>query len=109
MEDSLVCPNQCRENGIEIDTRPKMYCNDPSAQSMYVPEIYKSFPILHHGPLPYLQVRFPTSEEMLQCDIVNLTLESEWDPYELDIPSQIGSLDSRKVPDTFGNALAFLT
>ena len=106
MEDSLLCPNQCRENGIEIDTRPKVYCNDPSAQSMYVPEIDKSFPILHHGPLPYIQVRFPTSEEMLQCDIINLTMESEWDPYELDIPSQIGSLDSGKVPDTFGNALA---
>ena len=23
MEDSLLCPNQCRENGIQIDTRPK--------------------------------------------------------------------------------------
>ena len=61
IEDSLLCPNQCRENEIEIDTRPKKCCNDPSAQSMYVPEIYKSFPICHHGPLPYLQLRYPTS------------------------------------------------
>ena len=43
MEDSLLCPNQCRENGIEIDTRPKKYCNDPTAQTMYVPEIDKTF------------------------------------------------------------------
>ena len=38
MDDSLLCPNQCRENGIMIDTRPKVYCNDAMAETMECPE-----------------------------------------------------------------------
>ena len=107
MEDSLLCPNQCRENGIEIDTRPKQYCSAQTAQTMYVPELDKSFPISHHGPLPYLQVRYPTSEEMLQCDIVDLTLDSDWDPYDLEISPHIGSMSSagQKMPTAVISAL----
>ena len=46
MEDSLLCPNQWRENGIQIDTRPKVYCpNDETAESICCPESGRTFPI----------------------------------------------------------------
>ena len=90
MEDSLLCPNQCRANGIEIDTRPKMYCDDDeTAESIYCPEIHKRFPIRHHGPLPFLPIRRPTMEETLTCTYVDLTPNTDWDPYRND--SQAGS------------------
>ena len=38
MEDSLLCPNQCRDKGIKINTRPKVYCNEDSAQTVSCPE-----------------------------------------------------------------------
>ena len=56
MTDSLLCPNQCRENGIMIDTRPKIYCNEPSAETMECVESGITIPIRHHGPLPFIPV-----------------------------------------------------
>ena len=100
MEDSLLCPNQCRDIGIEIDTRPKRYCDDITCEKMFCPDIDKSFPIRHHGPLPFIPVRFPTSEEVLNCDIIELTSESEWMPYESNISSvRTGNISARSQAD----------
>ena len=45
MEDSLLCPNQCRDNGIKIDTRPSIYCNEESAATMECPSEDLKIPI----------------------------------------------------------------
>ena len=91
MEDSLLCPNQCRLNGIEINTRPKMYCdNDETTESIYYPEIQKCFLIRHHGPLPFLPVRRPTMEETLTCTYIDLTPNTDWDLYRSDSHSDSG-------------------
>lgn len=37
MDGSLLCPNQCRENGIMINTRPKIYCNKVTTETMECP------------------------------------------------------------------------
>ena len=83
-----------------LDTMSKQYYSVSSAQSTNVPEIDKSFSISHHDLFPYLQVYYPTLNEILQCDIIDLTFNSDWDPYDLDISSNIGSLSSTdlKVP-----------
>lgn len=57
MEDSLLCPNQCRERGIEIDTRPRIYSNNENAQTVNCLEHNVRFEIRHHGPLPFLQYK----------------------------------------------------
>ena len=91
MEDSLLCPNQCRANGIEIDTTPKIYCeNDETAESIYCPEINKRFPIWHHGALPFLPVQKPTIDGTLLCSYIDLTPDSEWDPYGSNSPTSSG-------------------
>ena len=97
MTDSLLCPNQCRLNGVEIDTRPSSLCSDTTAQSMTAEG--HTFPLQHHGPLPYIHVRHPTSEEIASCQHIELTEKCEWRPYEntssisamqtLDLPSEI--------------------
>jgi hypothetical protein len=83
MVDSLLCPNQCRDFGIEIDTRPKLYCDDASAQTMRIPHLDLVIPIHHHGPLPYFNVRRPSSDELLHCEIIDLTSMDDWDPYNM--------------------------
>lgn len=71
MDHSLLCPNQCESNDIRIDLRPRKYYPDSStASTIFIGEHNLSIPILHKGPLPYIQIRRPTGEELLTCDIV---------------------------------------
>ena len=87
MEDSLLCPNQCRDEGIKIDTRPKVYCNEESAQTVNCPEHGIKFDIKHHGPLPFFPVQRPTMEETLTCTYIDLMPEEEWNPYGPGLPT----------------------
>lgn len=83
MEHSLLCPNQCEDNNIRIDIRPKLYYpNSPTASTIFCSEQNLSIPVQHHGPLPFIQVRRPTGEEILTCDIVKLTSDEDWNPYD---------------------------
>ena len=83
MENALICPNQCRENGIQVDTRPKYYHPDePTCQSIFDNVNNVRIPLEHHGPLPYIPVRRPTNEEILTCDEIILTSTNDWDPYD---------------------------
>ena len=84
MENALICPNQCRENGIQVDTRPKYYQHpdEPTCQSIFDNVNNVRIPLEHHGPLPYIPVRRPTNEEILTCDEIILTSTNDWDPYD---------------------------
>ena len=81
MDGSLLCPNQCRENGIMINTRPKIYCNKVTTETMECPGSGIRVPIRHHGPLSFIPVRRPTMEETLTCDYIDITSEADWEPY----------------------------
>ncbi len=82
MEDSLLCPNQCRVNGVEIDTRPPEFVpGSNTAGKMRAPTLDYDFSIDHHGPIPYIRVRRPRPDELLSCERVQLTPHDEWDPY----------------------------
>ena len=68
-----------------------MYCdNDETAESIYCPEIHRRFPIRHHGPLLFLPVWRPTMEETLTCVYVDLTPDTDWDPYRSDLHLNAG-------------------
>ena len=90
MEDSLLCPNQCRDNGILIDTRPTVYCNFESVARMECPDKGLKVPICHYRPLPFIPVRRLTMEETLMCSYIDITSEAEWDPYGPQSPTHSG-------------------
>ena len=87
MEDSLLCPNQCRDRGKEINTRPKVYCSDENAQTLNCPVHGIRINFKHHGPLLCLLVQRPTMEETITCTYTDLTPEEEWNPYGPDSPT----------------------
>ena len=83
MEHSLLCPNQCEDNDIRIDLRPSRYYPDSPTASTLASHDGIVLPIHHKGPLPYLSVRHPTSDELLSCRTIQLTATHDWNPYEL--------------------------
>ena len=88
MEDSLLCPNQCQDNGVLIDLRPKVYFPDEStAQNMHCPSHGMDFPIHHFGPMPYINIRQPSREELESCSRIELTSPEDWDPYSATLPT----------------------
>ena len=83
MEHALLCTNQCRTNGILVDTRPSIYYpGEPDAQYIIDPGSGERMPIHHWGPMPYINVRRPTDEEILTCDEIHMTSLENWSPYE---------------------------
>ncbi len=84
MDDSLLNPIQCLQNGIRIDIRPSSaYPHDHTAQTVSVPSLDFAIPVEYNGVLPLLNVRRPTSNELASCTQVILTSgEYDWDPFD---------------------------
>jgi hypothetical protein len=103
MEHSLLCPNQCEDNDIRIDLRPSLYYpNEIRASTLYCENNNIVIPIHHHGPLPYINVRRPTNEELLVCDIIQLTSTNDWNPYEQsNLSSTINQVTNDDYPKYF--------
>ena len=83
MEHSLLCPNQCEDNDVRIDLRPARFYPDQSTASTISVPGGLILPIEHKGPLPCVHVRHPTSDELLTCEIIQLTSTNDWDPYAI--------------------------
>ena len=74
MEHSLFCTNQVRANGIIVDDVPKCYdYKNKSRQAIYLPANDIALPLLQHGPTLYLPVRYPSQEEINDCEHLELT------------------------------------
>ena len=80
MEDSLVNPIQCLQNDVKIDARPRIfYPDDDDAQTIQFEG--QRIEIEYDGPLPYINVRRPTSDEWMNCSHFDMTSREEWNPY----------------------------
>jgi hypothetical protein len=80
MNDSLLQPIQCLNNGVRVNTNPSCHFeDDPTAQTISINDTV--LPIEFNGPLPFIQVRRPTQSEFDQCTHFELTSHDEWDPY----------------------------
>jgi hypothetical protein len=85
LEHSLLCPNQMRANGIEVDDVPMhLASNGASTHSLYSPSDDVRIKLRLHGCLSYIPTRLPTAHEIENCPWVILTSDSEWDPYTSD-------------------------
>ena len=101
----LLCPMQCRMNGVEIDEKPRFLHHSPndSSHSISIINPEDSLPLIIplqlEGVVSYFPVRKPTQDEFERSTIPHLSLTAEgppWDPYDEDFMLQEQSmLDSR--------------
>ena len=98
MEHCLLCPMQCRLNGVEISEIPKYLATDPndSTHSITLTDTADAahtltIPLRLHGVVSYFDYTKPTVEEFEDenIDRFELTAESpDWDPYDEDYAKQ---------------------
>lgn len=67
MQDSLINPNQLRENGLVVDTCPKQYSGGKSMHGIYVPDEDLVLPFQLHGVISHLTTYLPTDEQLKDC------------------------------------------
>ena len=83
MKDSLFSTNQVRANGIIVDDVPKCFdVEGTSRQAIIIPEKNIKLPLEQNGPTLHLPVRYPTENELKECERIELTSMSGWSPYD---------------------------
>lgn len=101
----LLCPMQCRMNGVRVSETPKFLCENPTnsdhAISLLDPltEDPIVIPLMLQGVVSYFEYSTPTAAEVEDETLlhVELTAQSpEWDPYDDTLAAQeAGTLDWR--------------
>jgi hypothetical protein len=83
MQNTLICPNQLRANGIIVDECPKHLSppDNPSSHSMYSNEHDFKIPLSLKGVTSCFQTRTPTNFEVETCKWIVLSDENQWDPH----------------------------
>ena len=79
MEHSLLCTNQARYQGIIINDIPKLL-SSVSTQDIIFPDDGITIPLHMNGPVPYINMRYPTDFDLTEGTHIHLTPEDNWDP-----------------------------
>lgn len=81
MTHSLLCPNQLRSHGIQVDDTPVQY-NESSTHSLYIPDHDLRIPLSLDGIISGFETRQPTNVELDDVSThVELSSPSEWNPH----------------------------
>ena len=112
MQHSILCTNQVRANNIVVDDVPKLFdYENKSKQAITLQESGILFPILFHGPVPFLPIRYPSDSEMLECEHIHLTSQENWDidlyP-DLNQKYEISSIQGHASYDTLDHFLTIM-
>jgi hypothetical protein len=76
---SLICPNQLRYAGHQVDDIPQFLSRGRSIHGIKtVDEMYIPFDL--SGKTSYLATRLPTPKELDYCEYIELTGDAPWDP-----------------------------
>ena len=102
MDHHLLCPMQCRVNGVEINEKPRFMCDSPTPDSHCIlapdpeyPERKLRIPLFLSGVTSYTPVFKVTEEDYKSGAIprVELTSESlDWDPQDRTFEQQESAL-----------------
>jgi hypothetical protein len=84
IENSLICLNQCRYNNVIVDDVP-LHLSDTSTHSLYFTEEDVHIPLQLNGCISHINMRYPTDHEINNCTWLQLTADTEWDPYSPNI------------------------
>jgi hypothetical protein len=94
LENTLLCPNQMRSHGIEVDDVPRHLSIDgKSSHSIYIPAEDVHLPLLLHGCILYLPTRYPTDYELENCKWLILSSDAIWNPYSDDFAYEEGKFE----------------
>ena len=97
MDNHLICPMQCRVNGVEINDTPKIFVKNPAERSHAIvvedpvaPDNSLVIPLQLEGVTSVFTVRAPSQQEYERSDFVfEMTGESpDWDPQDSDLAQQ---------------------
>ena len=87
-EPSLLCPNQLRWHGVTVDDCPRHLTGvSTSTHSIIIPittDASVDLPLELEGVISFLSIRYPTNRELKECEELELTSDSTWDPYSPD-------------------------
>jgi hypothetical protein len=89
---SLLCPNQLRNHGIQVNDTPKQF--DKSSTHSIRTEKGQEIPLEMDGVISYLQTRKPTIEEIhgfnkgIGLRSIVLTSDQDWEPYSGDFAAK---------------------
>ena len=89
MEHSLLCPIHARLNGIRIDDTPTSL--SPNSSQAVILDDDNAILIYYHGPISFIHIHYPTDNDLGTYKWYQLTNNSTWLPYDLDL--QISSVD----------------
>ena len=95
----LLCTNQSRANGLIIDNIPPAFDRSgKSTFSIFEPDKQIRLPLQNRGPIPYLEVRYPTDDDLERCEEIELTSKFDmWDPSSEDWTSTSSLVISNEV------------
>ena len=83
MVHSILCTNQARHAGILVNDVPKV-CDGTSSQDIRTRDGSVSMPLEMNGPIPYLPISKPTSNDIEYLPRIKLTADDiEWDPHSI--------------------------
>ena len=82
MEHSLLSVNQARHNNIAInDVHPSIDYYNKSTNDIFFPEMKKSIQISPtNKAISHVQVRYPTDDDLEDCNHLELTSSEDWSP-----------------------------
>ena len=105
MANNLIPPFIMRLSGLEVDECPKFLSKTPNENnhSIYDNETETRIPLLLHGIISYFPTRIPLSQELTDCNSIDITPNaSEWDPH-----TRIYEKAENNMCDTNGNIRSF--
>ena len=84
MANTLLCPNQLWQHGIEIEDCPRQFYQS-SSHSIFIPSHKIHFPLSLNGIISGLITRQPTDEELEDFSLhIEMASSEQWDPYSMD-------------------------
>ena len=80
LNDSLICPNQLRHNGLKVDETPTQF-NKESAHAISIPDNGLVIPMSIQGTVSYFEARKPNDIDLETGEWVRMTHHDTWDPH----------------------------
>jgi hypothetical protein len=106
VQNTLLCPNQMRVNGIHVDDIPMHLApsSKPSTHSIHCPDDNFNIPLFLKGIFSYFPSRTPTKDELETCKHIYLTNDMYWDPHSEMFQEQENNINEHNTGDYYISA-----